>query len=326
MRLLHSLALMGISVVMFPGLSLAGYPGANGKILYVDRSGDLGAHLIVVNNDGTNKDVLTAGLELEITRASWSPDGSRIAFTGHPRNSPVSEGRLYLIDPTGASIEEINIAPARNADLPTWSPDGTRIAFAGIDDSTGGSHNAIFAINLDGTGLVRLSPPPEEYFYFSLAWSPLGNELLFAGLLNPPCPLPPCSVPDSDAEVYVLSLGSGITTRLTTNAVLEQIASWSPDGGRIVFDQIPTTDPSCKLIVKDLATGQETDITRNKPPKRCYQMPAWSPDGSSIAFTTSTTMNDTSVKIFVTDATGKGNKQITDGPRDFWPDWQPLHP
>ncbi|HUD71533.1 MAG TPA: hypothetical protein VMQ62_06185 [Dongiaceae bacterium] len=326
MMRLRWLVLFALSVVLPPGVVLAAYPGVNGKLLYIDRSGDPGVDLVVVDNDGRNATVLNGGLYQEITRASWSPDGSRIAFTGYPVGSPQQEGRLYVTDQAGGSIQEIDIAPARNAELPTWSPDGTRIAFSGLDDDSGGSEHAIFAIDLDGTGLVRISPPSEDFFYFSLAWSPRGDTLLFAGLSNPPCVQPPCSGSDADAEIYLLGVGTGVITRLTTNTVLEETASWSPDGGRIVFDRITQTDPSCRIIVMDLTTGQETDVSQNQSPKRCFSKPAWSPDGSLIAYVTSTTVNNTAMRVFLEGATGNGKKQVTDGPLDFWPDWQPLQP
>src|SRR5262249_7388724 len=109
MMIFRSLALIAISAVFLPGSALAAYPGANGKLLYLDRSGELGAQLVTVNQDGTGKVIVTAGRSMEIHRASWSPDGSRIALTGYPLDSE-SSGRLFVTDPAGLSFQEIDIA------------------------------------------------------------------------------------------------------------------------------------------------------------------------------------------------------------------------
>ncbi|HET8946597.1 MAG TPA: hypothetical protein VFQ07_06410 [Candidatus Polarisedimenticolia bacterium] len=309
---------LAMAILFFPATVLAAYPGANGRILYVDR-GNVGAHLIVVNSDGTNPVDLTGSLAMEIGRATWSPDGTRIAFTGYPLESS-QDVRLYLADETGAPFQEVPIAPVRDAGNATWSPDGTRIAFSGVNDS--GFH-ALFVVNTDGTGLAQVSSPADEFIYFSLAWSPRGDALLFAGLLIPPCPVGPCSTPDSDAEVYLFTLSSGVVTRLTVNGVLEETASWSPDGGRVVFDRIVQDGP-CSLVVLDLATRQETDVSPSQSPNRCSLSPAWSPDGSSIAYISSTTVHQTDNEVFVKGVRGKGKHAITGGPYHFWPDWQPV--
>ncbi len=57
--------------------------------------------------------------------SSWSPDGSRIAFSSDRDGNM----EIYLMDPDGGSVTSLTDHPARDVE-PCWSPDGSQIAFS----------------------------------------------------------------------------------------------------------------------------------------------------------------------------------------------------
>jgi len=83
---------------------------------------------------------------------TWSPDGSRIAFTlacssaGCPSGVD-TEAYVALIDPVTRSV-----TPMVPGHSPEWSPDGKRIFFVGNAGNPG-----LRVINLDGTGLQSIT-------------------------------------------------------------------------------------------------------------------------------------------------------------------------
>ena len=84
---------------------------------------------------------------------SWSPDGTKIAF---------STGDIKVADAnTGAVIATLTSGLA-----PCWSPDGSKIAFDNID--------GISVMNADGSGLTSLNVPGEQP-----NWSPDGTKIVF---------------------------------------------------------------------------------------------------------------------------------------------------
>ena len=74
--------------------------------------------------DGTNLIQLTehAGLD---TRAAWSPDGMRIAYTS------LREGNydIYVMDAFGADEMRVTTNPGKD-DFVTWHPNGKEIYFS----------------------------------------------------------------------------------------------------------------------------------------------------------------------------------------------------
>lgn len=97
-----------------------------------------GASLLFTRIDATgNWDIWmlsrTTGSELRLTddplndlNASWSPDGTTIAF----RSLRGSGSNLWLMDPDGGDIREIEPSDGGSwGGSPRWSPDGTRLAF-----------------------------------------------------------------------------------------------------------------------------------------------------------------------------------------------------
>jgi Tol biopolymer transport system component len=78
----------------------------------------------------------------DVPAPPWSPDNSRVAFTGRG-------GDLYVVKPNGDALHKV---AGKEPGSPTWSPDGRRIAF---DRPPG-----IFIVNRDGSGEHRLVPRP----------------------------------------------------------------------------------------------------------------------------------------------------------------------
>jgi Tol biopolymer transport system component/DNA-binding SARP family transcriptional activator len=84
----------------------------------------------------------------EFPTAAWSPDGTRIVFTGDVRGEP----DVFLAGFTGASPRNLTRHIAWDGD-PSWAPDGGQIAFV----SRRGRNADVYSVRPDGTDLRRLT-------------------------------------------------------------------------------------------------------------------------------------------------------------------------
>jgi Tol biopolymer transport system component len=120
---------------------------------------------------------------------SWSPDGSRLAFSEADQRGSL---QLHIIDADGTHRTQLtNFPAAQNATQPTWSPDGTRIAFTFFIVGSTVNQGIVFptvnvdVIKPDGTGLgVLLDAAPAELGqdgspYLEPAWSLDGSRIAY---------------------------------------------------------------------------------------------------------------------------------------------------
>jgi TolB protein len=126
-----------------------------------------GAQVAIVNDDGSEFQVLTSGTNNNAF-PSFAPDGKHIVYR--------------TAGPEGQGLRIITIADRSVAKLtdtwdnfPLWSPRGDRIAFV---RRNGAGDFQVFTINPDGSGLTQLSHTHGNDAH--LAWSPDGTRLLFA--------------------------------------------------------------------------------------------------------------------------------------------------
>src|SRR5207249_4993650 len=83
---------------------------------------------------------------------SWSPDGSRIAFS----SSRDGNNEIYVMNADGTGQTRLTTTTASNLH-PTWSPDGAKIAFSSSRDTGDEDRQQIYVMNADGTGVTRLT-------------------------------------------------------------------------------------------------------------------------------------------------------------------------
>ena len=149
------------------------------KILFALGVGEEGQELYTVDTDGRNLILLSKG---HISGASWSPDGSRIAF--------MKDHSLYTMNSDSTGKMMLALAGRGVADATyAWNPSGDKIAFSSVVDlktgkeisldaasqDWGAYESPIFMSNPDGTKRVQLM----QGGYNTLeSWSPDGSRLL----------------------------------------------------------------------------------------------------------------------------------------------------
>lgn len=217
------------------------------------------ADIYVVNSNGTGSTRLTnaAAFESE-TGPAWSPDGSRIAFSG------TRDGNLEIYVMNADGTNQIRLTTAQGwDDEPAWSPDGLRIAFVSRRNA---NDPEIYVMNADGTNPVRLTTKNGDDV--SPAWSPDGSRIVFS------------SQREGGSQIWVMNAdGSGVS-RLTSGDFGGGQPAWSPDGSKIAFQRGASASRSAIFLMN--ADG--SNVTRLSDVFDWAGDPTWSPDGRKIAF------------------------------------------
>lgn len=178
-----------------------------------DGNGSVDFEIYIMNADGTGLKRLTyGGVGLSGNRPTWSPDGTKIAFTLQRSNSSgqiSSEINVMNLDGTALT----NLTQGQAADSqPNWSPDGTRIVFS---SDPGNEDHGIYVMNVDGSNRTRLSPGVDP------DWSPDGSQIVFSGYGG------------YGGICVINNNGSGLR-QLSSNGYNP---AWSPDGFKIAFER-----------------------------------------------------------------------------------------
>jgi Tol biopolymer transport system component len=123
------------------------------QIAYTQNVEPSNSEIFVANPDGSGVRNLTNATGYDDDGATWSPDGTKVAFTRYVG----AAGEIYVMNADGSGLVNLTNDPSNDAE-PTWSPDGTKIAFATNRGPTGDME--IFVMNADGSNPVNLTNSP----------------------------------------------------------------------------------------------------------------------------------------------------------------------
>jgi Tol biopolymer transport system component len=234
--------------------------------------------LVVANADGTSPRVLlgpnslTQSLPayLSCYKPAWSPDGTRIAYTGGPREYHSTFGKLFVINANGGPPIEISDGLGWDT-APAWSPDGTRIAFRSINRT--GSPDGIYITSPVGGAPRYLAPGDDPN------WSPDGTKLAVTRAFENPLGI--------SKELWIINASDGSAIRDLGEGYSP---SWSPDGSKIAFNTWWNHSTYNVFTVNPDGTGLTqltTDGQSQQPdwqPLRCVMSSSTS-GGASVAAT-----------------------------------------
>src|SRR5918997_247077 len=184
---------------------------------------DIESDIYTINVDGTAERKLTDTPGLD-GFPSWSPDGTRIAFSTDRDGG--GNWEIYVMRSDGTHQRRLTNTPEKDEGLPAWSPDGEKIAYVadvGPDKETW-DNEEIFVMNADGSGRTRLTDIPGND-HWPPTWSPDGTRLAFTS-----------DGKDGYGEIYVMSSdGSGLTQLthhpsgpLEPTPLADTFPSWRP--------------------------------------------------------------------------------------------------
>jgi Tol biopolymer transport system component len=316
-RLVVLVGLVALVLIVNVPVSLATFPGENGKIAFASCVPDCG--LFLVDPDGgastqvTHNPTVVEGPSALVhgqdQQPAWSADGRRIVYASQ-RGATIQELQtdLFVVDvATGQQHRLTNTAVSERA--PVWSPDGTRIAFIRGDSNVPFFNDQLHVMNHDGTNSVQLTSVLSAD---APDWSPDGSRIAFAVRQQ--------NSSHHHFEIHTIApAGSGQVA--LTSSTPEQIRSstdpsWSPDGERILFARADVPFTCCReAYAVHVMNADGSGAVKLAEGENGFdaRAPAWSPDRTQFTYDQES--------VWKADATGQNRTQLTEG---LEPDWQPL--
>ena len=138
-----------------------------------------GPHDLHLMDNGGNHVIRLTDSQFGEYRASWSPDGMKIAFPS------IRDGNseIHAMDADGNNLIRLTKHGPHDVS-PSWSPDGSKIAFVSGPAGLHFHPLHIFVMNVDGKGLRNLTADTDLTDSFSPSWWPDGMKVVFSSRPN----------------------------------------------------------------------------------------------------------------------------------------------
>jgi Tol biopolymer transport system component len=257
----------------------------------------------VVNGDGTGLRRVTPDDGRDYSWPSWAMGGTKIIFSvrgagvGSPEN-------IAIVDADGSNFRQLTNEPWRHGQ-PKVSPDGRTVIFSAFwpeFDSVG-----IYRLDLETLQVVNLSaragtPGAADG---DPRWSADGSRIVFANGASPQGIVP--------TQSWIMNADGTGRQPITRDSYYNTDPALSPDGREVAIasyrgegnpssgdadDPFRTKLVDFRLVVRDMASGAERELTRGAP---CYTrivppdspcspaeasayVPVWTPSGDGIGF------------------------------------------
>ena len=189
---------------------------------------------------------------------SFSPDGTRIAFSAKKDPDLVSEGSkdIYVLSVAGGTAKKIVDTPGPDGD-PKWSPDGKQIAFVTANGAKYFfySNQKIAVVNAEG-GTPRVVSEAFDEDADLLRWAPEG--IYFSGLQKMSSSLyrlDPASKSITKMSMARSMPGTEITAQFTFSRDFKEVAY--RDAGPNLYAEIFATFPTAGAPVQITNAGEQ---------------------------------------------------------------------
>jgi Tol biopolymer transport system component len=140
-----------------------------------------------------------------------------------------------------------------------YSADGQWVTYVSVPDG------ALWRCKADGTEKLQLTSTPEKAAL--PRWSPSGDKIAYVSFQ-----------PDKPSQIAVVSIKGGDSQLVLPENQGQIDSNWSPDGTRIMFGYLHSTE-DLKIKVVDLATRKSETLAGSE----LLFSPRWSPNGRYVA-------------------------------------------
>jgi dipeptidyl aminopeptidase/acylaminoacyl peptidase len=215
---------------------------------------------------------------------TWSPDGTRFAYTGVTGSglgTKPRERRIYIVPTAGGPAVEV--PDSVGAEVPIFAPDGNSLAVSrsrllprsgpGRGHTGRKEQSSIWLLGLDGTGPLQLTPWRRAHTEVPWSFKPDGRAL---GIVRGVSVGPP-GRHQGYSEAVALRLDGGGETRIAKGVTG---LAFAPDGTRVAMLRPGKTGLDLWVGAAD---GADPRLISDGP--RSEASPTWDPSSRRLAFT-----------------------------------------
>lgn len=185
---------------------------------------------------------------------------------------------IYTINKDGSGIRQVTTLPIagfHNQGIGfSWSPDNGRFIYS--------HYNKLYRIDRTGANLTLIATAPANRNFRTCHWTSTGNKIVVETVGST----------IYESEIYLMNANGSDTVRLVDDLPgIIQSPSFSIDGREVMYTRDASGYESADgrqlnahIYIKNIESGELTDISRNKPDGTNDLQPRFSPDGAKIIF------------------------------------------